>query len=114
MKACKINKKGFPCCPGCSRHCPMGSARCKYGKNYFAKHCPCPNTAELPCRNRGNKWKDTLEKGGLIFLLLKSGKRIKKALKRGEIQEETLLARLTPSEKETLERLLKKLEIQSE
>ncbi len=105
----KDQKAGRCVCPGCSRHCSMDAPRCKYGKKYFAKCCPCPAIAEKAGKAR--KWKDALEKDGLIRRLLKTGKRIRKGLKRGEITESALLSRLTPSEKESLEAVLEKLNI---
>jgi len=30
-------KQAMNVCPGCSKHCPMGSPRCKYGRKYFEK-----------------------------------------------------------------------------
>ena len=103
------NKCRIPCCPGCSKHCPMGCERCKHGKNYFAKRCPRAESVCPICKKSG-KWKNALEKGGLIFFLLKTAKRIKKELKAGRTDETRLLSRLTPSEKEALESILKKLE----
>ena len=96
-------------CPGCSRHCPIGTPKCKYGRNYFAKCQPCPKAAEHPCEAKSRKWKESVKKGGLTHLLLKSAKSIKKGLKRGVLTEEALLSRLTPSEKESLEAIMKKL-----
>lgn len=100
MKDSKKKKNGLPCCPGCGKHCPMGATRCKYGNKYFAKSFP---------KEKPSGWKTRIEKGGLIFLLLKVVKQVKKGLKKEQTSEEVLLSRLNPSEKEALESILKKL-----
>ena len=97
-------------CPGCSRHCPMGTARCKYGRNYFAKCRPCPKAQEQSSEASPRKWKKSIEKGGLTHLFMKTAKEIKKGLKRGVLSEEALLSRLNPTEKESLEAILNKLQ----
>lgn len=113
MKEMKHDKE--PRCPGCSRHCPLSAPRCKYGCRYAQK---CAASAASSCAANGcksrdkhsRKWKKCIEKGGLLHLLLKSGKHIKKGLQKGSVTEEKLLSALTPSEKESLEAILRKLD----
>ena len=102
-------------CPGCSKHCPLSAPKCKYGCRYAQK---CAASAAANCAANGckstdkhsRKWKKRVEKGGLLHLLLKTGKRIKKGLHRDSVTEEKLLSMLAPSEKESLEAILRKLE----
>ena len=102
-----MKKDHLPVCPGCSRHCPAGAVRCKYGRTYFAKHPPVQT--DCPRKPKEHKWKSCVEKEGLLWTYLLSGKKIKKALCHRHITETELLAALTEEEKQALHGLLSKL-----
>ena len=101
-------------CPGCSRHCPMGQPRCKYGQKYFEKRQKQQAEQALRAQEehpsgRHCKWEKYIKEGGLTWKLLWAGKKSKKALRRKKKTEMQLMSALTETEKEQLGVLLDKI-----
>ena len=90
-------------CPGCKRRCPSCRPCCKYGKKYFSA---CYAKTE---NKKTTKWQQKLDQEGWVYLLLKTGKGIKKQLKKNKTTEKEILSRLTPSDSALLYEILKKL-----
>jgi len=102
-------------CPGCHKHCPMGCARCKYGRTYFEKlqkqREPSAVLASTE-KNRPKKarqWEAFVAQGGLMWQFLSAGKGVKKALRRKQITEGQLLGLMDAEEQQVLLNLLKRL-----
>ena len=107
MKTEKQNR-----CPGCSRHCPADHARCKYGQRYFKKMQQTgsngsPSASESKQHLR--KWEKHVQQGGVLWKLLWSSRRIKKALRQKTIAECQLLSALNSEEQVQLGILLEKM-----
>ena len=81
----KSNKQAV--CPGCSRHCPMGAEHCKYGRRYFARQAEAEPQQTY-------KWEKYVQKQGLVWQLLMTARKVKKALRSRKMTEEQLLAAL--------------------
>jgi len=113
MKHKKWKKE--PVCPGCSKHCPMASPRCKYGRAYFAKQTQkenikqTKNTSNSPSRS-SYKWEAYVTRGGPAWLMLLTLRNAKKALRKGRVTEAQLLRRLTDEDRLQLTALLQKLD----
>jgi len=100
-------KQAMNVCPGCSKHCPMGSPRCKYGRKYFEK---LAQEKEIPQEIRRHyKWEKLVHQGGLVWQLLWVASRSKKALRKKELTEHELLLALDNDELEQLQQLLEKI-----
>lgn len=106
-----MKKDKAPVCPGCSRHCPMGAPRCKYGVRYFAQ---LEEKTEKKAAAPAHKWEKLVARDGLGWQVLSAGCAVKKTLRRGEATEEQIFAVLTPEEKTVLIEILKKLEIRGD
>lgn len=85
-------------CPGCSKHCPCGAVKCKYGRKYFKQH------GQRPAR----KWESYVSAGGAAWQLLETARQMKKALKKGAA-EEAVLGALNEQERAQLCALLGRL-----
>ena len=103
-------------CPGCGKHCPMNSVRCKYGRNYFAKLEAKRKKAEMVCgtqaepeKRRRKKWEKHVCGGGPLWQLLHTAGGVKKALRSGGASEDELLKALDAPEREQLRSLLVKI-----
>ena len=94
-------------CPGCHKHCPLSAPRCKYGRNYAAKHSP--ETAPAPTFK--HKWQRFATPDGLVWKLITTGKKCKKALCQSRLTEEQLLASLSTEEQQTLADLLERVRL---
>ena len=95
-------------CPGCSRHCPMESVRCKYGRKYFGKMAEA--VSAQPSEDSPHyKWEKHVAQGGLAWKLLWVSSRSKKALRRKDLTEQALLSVLDETEQAQLEALLDKI-----
>ena len=92
-------------CPGCSRHCCVDALRCKYGCAYFAK---MQESKQLPPQKY--KWEKHFVQGGVIWQILMVNRRMKKAVCKGKVTEDALLARLTQPEQQLICSQLTKLE----
>ena len=99
-----MKKSDVPTCPGCSRHCPACSVRCKYGRIYFQKHPP-----EAVDGTKKRKWERHVAEGGLMWSLLTNGKKLKKALCRQKLTEAGLMSLLSDEEQSALFSALHKL-----
>jgi len=95
-----MKKEQSGVCPGCKRRCQADALRCKYGRAYFAK---------MAAQQYEYKWEAYTEKGGLAWRLLLTGRRVKKALRKGRATEAEVFSALTAQEQETLSALLSKL-----
>ena len=101
-------------CPGCSRHCPMGQLRCKYGQKYFEKRQK-QQAVQADCTQKADedrrrcKWEKHVKEGGLAWKLLWAGRVGKKTLRRKKKTEAQVLSALTEPEKEQLGVLLDKI-----
>lgn len=94
------------CCPGCSRHCSLDAPRCKYGCRYLSKLEERKQENEAPLR----KWERDVQRGGLLWRLLRVGRKMKKAMKKGCISEKELLALLDETHRRELASALSALE----
>lgn len=103
-----MKKHGQYVCPGCSKHCAVGCARCKYGKSYFAKHNITEAERGASSRRKQRKWEKKVTEGGLLWNALWTFRAVKKALRRGELTEEKLLCALSEEEKQQLGAILEK------
>lgn len=92
-------------CPGCSKHCCEDAPRCKYGRNYFAKQQEKKQEPKTQF-----KWEANVIQGGLIWKLLYVNRKVKKAVCRGVISENSLMAALSTQEQAVLYEALEKLE----
>ena len=97
-----MKKSNIPTCPGCSRHCPACSVRCKYGRQYFEKH-----PVETGCKK--HKWERYVTEDELLWNLLTHGKKLKKALCHQKVTESDLLSLLSDEEKAAVSSALHKL-----
>ncbi len=88
-------------CPGCGKHCAAANPRCRFGQKYFAKHAA---GKDKPA------WERYVEQGGAAWTLLSVSRTAKKALKKGKITEDRMMAALNDGEKEQLQALLKKID----
>ena len=95
-----------PTCPGCSKHCPMGAPRCKYGRAYFEKQA----AKQTEQSAKKCKWKTRVTPDSALWQLLSVSRRLKKALCHGEITEARLLSALDAQEQQALSVLLNRLE----
>ena len=98
-------------CPGCGKHCPLGSARCKYGDKYFARlqtaeSIPVPKDRAAAKRR---KWERDVHPNGLLWKLLFTGRCVRKTLHKGRATEDELLAALTETERAALAGILEKI-----
>lgn len=102
-------------CPGCHKHCPMGCARCKYGRTYFEKlqkKQEAPTAAIVAEKNVSKKalrWEAFVAKDGLMWHFLSAGRGVKKALRRKQVTEGQLLGLMDDQEQQVLLNLLKRL-----
>ena len=100
-------------CPGCSKHCSFGHARCKYGKAYFEKKTEkassCQNCPKKKKQDSCPKWEAFATRDGLAWKLFSTSKTLKRKLRKGKLSEEKLLKRLSADEQQTLSALLDKL-----
>lgn len=98
-------------CPGCSRHCTADCVRCKRGRAYFAKQRENDNFApmENTKKKHHHKWERSLSEGGPIWRMLRMSKKIKKALRNGEISEAGLLEPLSEQERDQLSEVMDKI-----
>ena len=102
-----MKKQKQTVCPGCSRHCTENSIRCKKGRAYFA------GLSEKAAKGRhGCKWEKSVEEGGVLWKLLFSARRIKRALREEAIGEAGLLEALSETERTQLTAILARLEEQ--
>ena len=102
-------KKDQNVCPGCHRHCPLSSVRCKYGRNYVAKQQAEPPKAA--CAKSGKpKWEACVTQGSAVWSLLSTSRSIKKSLRRSQSTEAQILSALDSTERSTLLALLNKLD----
>ncbi|MBP3645672.1 MAG: hypothetical protein J6K55_04525 [Clostridia bacterium] len=104
-----MKKSNIPTCPGCSRHCPACSVRCKYGRQYFQKH-----PVETKCDSKKHKWERYVTEGEMLWNLLAHGKKIKKALCHQQLTESALLSLLSEEEKAAVSSALQKLSAAAE
>lgn len=98
-------------CPGCGKHCSMGSVRCKYGKKYFEKALSAKQSACSGKEERGCKWEKHVEKDGLAWHLLHTARNVKHALKEQSAPEAALFSSLTEEERSALAGILKKIAV---
>lgn len=101
-------------CPGCSRHCSADCVRCKRGRAYFAKQAARESEnnfvkMESPKKKHHHKWERNIAEGGPIWRMLWMSKKIKKALRHGEISEERLLEALSERERDQLSEAMDKM-----
>jgi len=101
-----MKKEQIPVCPGCKKHCPMNSLCCGYGKKYFKKN---PPETIGPEETEKRKWEKGLTRGSIIWKFVGTGRRIRKALRDGEIREAQLEAALNDEEKQQLGVIIEKL-----
>lgn len=102
-----MKKTNQNACPGCGRHCTIDHVRCKYGRQFFAKQTAALQGADHKPHRR--KWEKYTEAGGAAWQLLTVSRQVKKALVRGGITEQQLLAPLSPDEQQMLTSLLGRL-----
>lgn len=93
-------------CTGCSKHCCEDAPKCKYGRTYFAK---MRDKQEQENPKQQYKWERNLTRGSLIWQMLMVNRRMKKAVCKGRITEEALIAALTLDEYEMLHKALDRL-----
>ena len=100
-----MKKQKQTVCPGCSRHCTENSVRCKKGRAYFA------GLSEKAAKGRHRcKWEKSVEAGGVLWKLLSSARRIKRALREEAIEEARLMEALSETERTQLTDILARLE----
>lgn len=108
-----LKKETAAVCPGCHKHCPMGGARCKYGRAYFEKlQKPSEAPAAIAAAEKPRKarrWEAHVAQGGLMWQFLSAGSGVKKALRRKQITEGQLLSLMNEQEQQALLHLLKRL-----
>ena len=109
-----MKENTMPTCPGCKKHRAMGAAQCKYGQRYFSELERSIPSAERETdrgdrKDRTHKWEKNLERGGLVWNLVRTGRKARKALKRREISEKQLLDVLNEAERTELAEILEKL-----
>lgn len=98
-------------CPGCHKHCPFGKPRCKYGRAYFEKQQRAEAAALERNQRKAPKWAAFVTDGGLLWQLLRTGKSVKKTLRRKQTAEAELLSLFTAQEQDALTALLEKLRL---
>ena len=89
-------------CPGCSKHCAMGAARCKYGRAYF-------DSIEKKAPEKKRKWERYAASGSTVWLLLHAARKIKKALCHEKISEAQLMDGMSLQEQAALDALVKRM-----
>jgi len=99
------NKKLLKC-PGCSRRCPMGWERCKYGKKHFAGLAQAKQSEQKKPEQK--KWEKYVTSGSDAWKLLDTSRSVKKALKHGA-DENQLFSALDRQERAQLDSILPKL-----
>ena len=98
-------------CPGCGKHCPLSSPRCKYGMRYAAKLQKEEHACQKP---KQHKWEKHVTPNGPAHLMLTVSRRAKKALCHQKVTEDALFASFTQFEKEIFAALLQKISVNSE
>lgn len=98
-------------CPGCGKHCPLGSARCKYGEKYFARlqDAGTPSAVKDKPVDKRRKWEKDVLPNGLLWKILFTGRCVRKTLHKGRATEAEILAALTETERSALAGILEKL-----
>ena len=89
-------------CPGCGKHCPLSSPRCKYGMRYAAK-------LQKQKTPKKHKWEKHVTPDGPAHLMMTVSRKAKKALCHQKVNEDALFASFTPFEKEIFTTLLQKI-----
>ena len=79
-------------CPGCSERCPASAPCCKFGKRYFAKQ-----EAKF-LHSKVRKWEKNIRARGTAWLLVTTGRGVKSVLRKSEMTEEQIFARVSPEE----------------
>jgi len=92
-------------CPGCSKHCPLDKPKCKFGRAYSEK---IKNAQFKPAKRP--KGARCASPDSPVGQLLRTGRKLKKGLKKGKITEERLVEALAPGEREALTAILGKLD----
>jgi len=104
-----MKKQKANVCTGCSRHCTAENVRCKHGRAYFAIAAQA-KAPEGGMQKPARKWERGLTPGGSLWQLLTLSRRMKKALRGGEIKEQKVISVLTQAEQQQLLQLIGKLD----
>ena len=113
-----MKKRNENVCPGCSRHCPMNDVRCKRGARYFAgigdmKMKSSDTKGDPPGKltSKKCKWERYVAEGNLLWQLLHISRHLKRLLRSG-IPEGRLLSVLNEEERDHLESILNKIDLE--
>jgi len=79
-------------CPGCSERCPASAPCCKFGKRYFEKQ------EAKSLRGKVRKWEKNIRERGPAWMLVTTARGVKRVLRKSEMSEEQIFARISQDE----------------